>query len=214
MLCTTVKERGGHVSSKTNSDGTQSPYELNINYHSLLSVPDEHWKTSADRFLASQAIMLAMPGVPGIYFHSLIGSVNCTEGVSRTGAYRSINREKLELSRLEEELTAEPRSYILNQYKGILRSRIEEQAFDPYGDFRILNISSDVFAVERYTESYDFKVLCLHNMTSKTLSLEFADDSIAHKSCLDLLSGTKYTADKTLKINLAPYMCAWLKFPE
>ena len=36
-MAETVKERGGFVSYKDNGDGTQSPYELNINYLDALS---------------------------------------------------------------------------------------------------------------------------------------------------------------------------------
>ena len=44
------------------------------------------------RFLASQAIMLSLAGVPGVYVHSLFGSRNCQSCVAATGQSRSINR--------------------------------------------------------------------------------------------------------------------------
>ena len=43
--------------------------------------PDEH----ARKFLAAQGLMLALRGVPGIYFHSLVGTENYAEGVEQTG---------------------------------------------------------------------------------------------------------------------------------
>ena len=48
--------------------------------------------------------MLALPGLPGIYFHSLFGSRNDLDGAKRTGRARSINRQKLSLSELRAEL--------------------------------------------------------------------------------------------------------------
>ncbi|MEM9423145.1 MAG: alpha-amylase family glycosyl hydrolase, partial [Pseudomonadota bacterium] len=92
-----VQALGGEVSYKTNHDGTQSPYELNINYMDALGDPSKK-ETTRDisaRFLASQAIMLTLQGVPGIYFHSLFGSENWIDGIAETGQKRSINREKL-----------------------------------------------------------------------------------------------------------------------
>ena len=65
---------GGLVSYKNNPDGTQSPYELNINYLDALGDPDnpdEDIDLVIRRFLVTQSIMLALRGVPGIYFHSL-----------------------------------------------------------------------------------------------------------------------------------------------
>ncbi|NOR90053.1 MAG: sugar phosphorylase, partial [Anaerolineales bacterium] len=68
---------GGNISYKSNEDGTLSPYELNINFFDMLQSPDQaddELDLAAKRFLTSQAIMLSMRGVPGIYFHSLFGS--------------------------------------------------------------------------------------------------------------------------------------------
>jgi sucrose phosphorylase len=64
-----VEALGGYVSYKTNPDGSRSPYELNINYLDALADPNhtqEPVERVAQRFLASQAIMLALRGVPGI----------------------------------------------------------------------------------------------------------------------------------------------------
>jgi glucosylglycerate phosphorylase len=76
-----VEAHGGLVSSKTNPDGTQSPYEMNISYFDALSDPNsaEPVEVQVQRFLGSQAILLAMAGLPGIYVHSLLGSRNWME---------------------------------------------------------------------------------------------------------------------------------------
>ena len=93
-----VQAVGGYVSYKANVDGSQMAYELNINYQNALAVPDvaetDEW--IAARCLASQAIMLALRDVAGIYFHSLFGSQNWSEGVQKTGRNRTINRQKMQ----------------------------------------------------------------------------------------------------------------------
>ena len=89
--------------------GAQIPYELNINYFDALSNPraEEPLSTQVDRFMTAQAIMLALVGVPGIYFHSLFGSRSWRAGVDLTGRNRTINRQKFERAGFESELTDE-----------------------------------------------------------------------------------------------------------
>ena len=45
--------------------------------------------------------VLAMPKVPGIYFHSLVGSRNYQMVLKHTGVNRTINREKYHIDWLE-----------------------------------------------------------------------------------------------------------------
>lgn len=63
------------VNFRTLPDGSQSPYELNIVYFSALSNPKtEPADLCVQRFLASQSILVAFPGVPGIYIHRCASS--------------------------------------------------------------------------------------------------------------------------------------------
>jgi len=118
-----VEKLGGFVSYKANGDGTQNAYELNINYLDALGNPQmaEDDELKASRFLASQAIMLALRGVPGIYFHSLFGSQNWVEGVAQTGRSRTINRQKLGRDQLERELNAGIRHLVFTGYRHLLK---------------------------------------------------------------------------------------------
>ena len=79
---------------------------MNISYFDALSNPssDESLDIQVDRFMAAQAIMLSIIGVPGIYFHSLFGSRNWKEGVEITKHNRTINRQKLVRDELEKQL--------------------------------------------------------------------------------------------------------------
>ncbi|MCJ7626470.1 MAG: sugar phosphorylase, partial [Anaerolineaceae bacterium] len=98
-----IKAHGGLISSKTNADGSESPYEMNISYFDALSDPnsDEALDIQVKRFLVSQAILLAVVGLPGIYVHSLFGSRNWLEGVKQTGRSRTINRYKFDADELD-----------------------------------------------------------------------------------------------------------------
>jgi sucrose phosphorylase len=107
-LIDTVKANDGQVSYKQNPDGSESPYELNITY--VDAVLADTSSTRAEKFLASQSIQYALPGVPATYIHSLLGSRNWVEGVKQTGRARTVNREKLKIENLISELN-DPESF-------------------------------------------------------------------------------------------------------
>jgi glycosidase len=165
---------GGLISYKQNFDGSQTPYEMNINYFDALSDPagSEPISLQVKRFMAAQAIMLSLIGVPGIYFHSLFGSRNWTEGVKITKHNRTINRQKLDGSTLELELSNPHtlRSQVYQQYCQLLRQRAASTAFHPLGRQKILKVGKNIFAILRDSPEGDQQVLCLQNVTSETQS--------------------------------------------
>lgn len=199
---------GGQVSYRHNPDGTQSAYELNINYLDALSDPDhprEDVGLAARRFLASQALMLALRGVPGIYFHSLFGSRGWPEGVQETDRARTINRQKLALNRLEAELGSEGslRQWVFDGYSRLLRARRRTAAFDPYGEQAILQLHPAVFAVRRTASAGRDSVLCLHNVSAETVQV-----GLPVGNFVDQLSQAAY--DSRAVVTLAPYQVLWL----
>jgi sucrose phosphorylase len=161
---------GGLISYKQDSDQEQSPYELNINYFDALSDPSggEPIATQIDRFMAAQAIMLSLGGLPGIYFHSLFGSRNWTEGAEASQNKRRINRQKLERIKLEEALADKLslRAQVFMRYQNLLSERAASEAFHPQGGQKILDMGREVFAVLRSSPSGDRQMLCLQNVTA------------------------------------------------
>ncbi len=130
-----AEAEGGFVSSKSESDGSTSPYELNINYFSALShiVPGESEELAVERFIAASAIMIFFKGIPGIYIHSLIGSKNYCDAPSLATHPRKINREKIQIATLRKELSnpKSRRARILNQMLALLDIRRKERALSP-----------------------------------------------------------------------------------
>ncbi|MDN3685162.1 hypothetical protein QW180_22575 [Vibrio sinaloensis] len=61
-LLNVVMSNGGRVSYKDNGDGTQSPYELNINYFDAISDLKASDATNLDRFMAAQSIFTVAGG--------------------------------------------------------------------------------------------------------------------------------------------------------
>lgn len=161
---------GGLISYKQNADGSQSPYEMNINYFDALSDPAslEPRAMQIDRFMAAQVIMLCLNGLPGIYFHSLFGSRNWLEGARGSGHNRAINRQKLALEDLESELADHNslRSQVFARYQELLAMRTGSAAFHPQGRQEILDMGHAVFAVLRSSPNDNERVLCLQNVTA------------------------------------------------
>ncbi|MDI1249442.1 MAG: sugar phosphorylase [Lacunisphaera sp.] len=170
-----TEERGGFISCKNLPDGSQAPYEMNINYLDALSDPaaTEAPELAARRFLTAQAIMLCLQGVPGIYFHSLFGSRGDRPGAEASGIKRRINREKLERARLEGEL-AEPASLRHRVFAGmraLLQLRRGHPAFAPAARQTVLDLDPRVFAVRRERAEGGDRMLCLHNTGAVEISV-------------------------------------------
>lgn len=160
---------GGEVSFKTNSDGSKSVYELNITLFDALNNPfDEDPETDIKRFLASQALMLSLAGVPGIYIHSLFGSRNCLSCVKKTGRARSINREKFHLQDLQRKLS-DPNNVISRVFQGynkLLKIRRDQAAFHPGALQIVLKINPHIFSLLRSDGDSKTHILCLINTSA------------------------------------------------
>ncbi len=217
-MTTQVRAHGGHVSTKANPDGSESAYELNISYFDALSDPQagEPLETQVARFIVSQAIMLALQGVPAIYVHSLFGSRNDYDGVARTGRYRSINRAKFRRGELEAEL-ADPtslRARVFNAYSHLLAIRRRHRAFHPRGAQTVLDLHPAIFALRRTSPKSDEALLCLHNVSEMPVALDLdvrtAFGAQVARLC-DLLSEVTWTADTgVVQLALSPYQVMWL----
>jgi sucrose phosphorylase len=215
-LVTNTIEHGGQVSYRSNSDdGSQSPYELNITWYDALNDPSNpDAELDIPRFLASQAIMLSLAGVPGIYVHSLFGSRNCISCLEKTGRARSINREKFLMEELEMELS-DPyslKSRVLIGYFHLLYIRKQQPVFHPAAQQRVLDLGSNVFATLRSAEN-ETKLICVTNVNSKPLQKEIklADFGLPENSkWIDQLTGKTFSALQILRIDLSPYQCLWL----
>lgn len=211
---------GGLVSYKHNPDGSQSPYELNINYFDALARPDRAETTDEqiERFMAAQAIMLSLAGVPGIYFHSLFGSRGWPEGVRLTGQKRSINRQKLERAALEREIhnTETLRHRVYQKYAQLLKARSNAPAFHPLSEQQVIDCGRAIFALLRYISGREQVVLCLHNLSDRSQKAEIPLGRAASVLpeggiFVDLLSGRQFGINKNEPtITLAPYQVLWL----
>jgi glycosidase len=209
---------GGRVSYKTNADGSQSVYELNISYFDALSDPStkESLDAQVGRFIAGQAIMLALAGIPGIYVHSLLGSRSWQEGVAQTGRNRTINRQKFDRAVLERELSdpGSRRHKVFSAYSRLLRARAGELAFHPHGSQHVPSIGRKVFALLRTSPQSDSRVLSLINVSGSPQRVHVSPDDLGLPpgTWHDLLSGeVLQVAPSGSLVSLPPYAVLWLK---
>ncbi len=213
-LVADVEANGGLVSYKYNADGSHSPYELNINYFDALSDPHaaEPLAGQVDRFMASQAILLAMIGVPGIYFHSLFGSQGWPEGVAQTGRNRTINRQKLNLAALEAELSDSHslRAQVFSRYKELLRARAASPAFHPGGRQRVIPCGDALFALLRTAPDRSAAVLCLQNVSGRIHTAPNVAEALGMGKLCDLVTGRTLAVGKDDAVELRPYETLWL----
>lgn len=200
FLVDRCQAHGGFINYKQNADGSKSPYELNIVYFDALNDPaaGESLETQADRFLVSQAIMLALRGLPGIYFHSLFGSRNDREAVFASGMNRRINRRKFRRADLETEMVngGTVRSRVFRGFCELLRNRRAHPAFAPRAPQHVLDLDPRVFAVVRGGADGADEVLCLHNLSG------------------DTVQGAAGPAGRQISFELAPFAVQWLDVGE
>lgn len=216
-----VIEHGGLVSYKHGASGVQIPYEMNINYFDALSNPDseEPLSVQVDRFMISQAIMLALVGVPGIYFHSLFGSRSWRAGVDLTGRNRTINRQKFDLASFERELNDKSslRHQVFQRYAQLLRARAGSSAFHPHGRQEILDYSEAVFAVLRFSPDGSSRVLCLHNISDQPQRVKIEAKEIFGLFAggfIDLITENRMDDVSNNLVTLQPYQSLWLRIKE
>jgi glucosylglycerate phosphorylase len=210
---------GGRVSYKNNPDGTSSPYELNITLFDALSDPnsDESDARKVDRFVAANAIMLALQGVPGIYVHSLFGSHNFHAGVEETGRARSINREKWQRDEIQARL-ADASSHervVFERMARLIGIRRSQRAFHPNGPQRVIDAGDALFTLLRSSPDGHERLLCVHNVSDQSQQLRLAapEQGLADGSVVsDLIGGASYRiAEGNIAVEVAPYQVLWLK---
>jgi sucrose phosphorylase len=200
QLAQLALRNGGRVSYKDNADGSQSPYELNLTYVDAMGA-------DPNRFLGSQAISLALPGVPAVYIHSLLGSRNWLAGVEETGRARTINRQQLKLAPLLDALgnTAGFRAKIFSAYRRMLKVRRAQPAFHPTAGCHVPDLDNGIFGVRRSTPSQE--IYALTNVTNRVLDLSLASSGVS-PIMRDLLSDQSFSTDF---IKLNPYQTLWLE---
>ncbi len=200
---------GGFVSTKANTDGSESPYEINISlFDACMGTRRGVDHYQVQRFLCAQSIMLAMQGIPAVYIHSLTATPNDLVHVEQTGRTRSINRKLWQLEELNVLLnnSVTPQAEVFNELRRLIAVRRRQPAFHPNARQRVIRINSDVFIVQRsHSEQTLFAIA---NVTERILKLPLAALGFLPPGCRDLIQPESEPLQEQLE--LAPYQVVWL----
>lgn len=209
-LIEAMKKNGAKISTRRQSDGTDSPYEINITYFDAMkrTIKGED-DLQVKRFIASQTIMMELKGIPAFYIHSLLATENHYEGVKETGRARTINRRKWHEDEIEELLQEETvRSRVMNELKQIIATRREQRAFHPEAHQEALDAGERFFAVRRTSIDGEKTLVCITNVTNKPVVF---DQTKVKGPVPDFDLFTKSSpAAATDTFELAPYQTMWL----
>lgn len=210
LLFSQMVKNGGQISTKTNPDGSESPYELNITYFDALKEtkfgPDG---LQEKRFICSQIVMAALQGIPAFYIHSLTATQNYIEGVRKTGRARTINRKKWNENELLAELSGNTKTArVFNELISILKIRKNEPAFHPSAWQEIIDFNNSVFLIRR-TSRYNYsQVLSVSNITRTKVDIDLSELLETHEY-IDIITGKKLPYN--LAPSLLPYQTMWVK---
>ncbi|AQU83024.1 MULTISPECIES: sugar phosphorylase [unclassified Halomonas] len=204
---------GGFVSMRSNPDGSDTPYEINITWFEAMRGtrrgPDP-WQIA--RFICSQAIMLSLQGIPALYLHTLTGTLNDVEGVERSGRLRSINRRRWKFDELALllESPSTPTHDVFHALCLLLELRRNEPCFHPHAAQRVLPTPPELLAIERGPLKEGRRLLALFNVTDSLLSFDNFGEPVSQLLGLHdwqpLNSDTPWREDAALP----PYAVRWL----
>ena len=217
-LLDAMRKRGGFISHRTQADGSQTPYELNISYFDALRDPDAHhdmWHIN--RFILSQTAAMSLQGVPAVYIHSLLATPNYHEGVENTGRTRTINRRRWHLDELTPILDDQNSAahVVFNTLRKRLALRRSLPAFHPDTRQLIFDLDDSLLALQRHSPDGLQVITCLYNFTpvAKTVALKnIGLDDCLQTDLKDLITEDtpRGAIDSPASVVVAAYGCYWL----
>ncbi|WP_430510596.1 sugar phosphorylase [Gottfriedia solisilvae] len=202
-LVNDLKQEGALVNYKKNSDGSESPYEINVTYLDALNKQSYSDDLRVKRFLLAHSILLTFPGVPAVYIQSMLGSRNDYKGVEQTGMNRSINRQKYDLDEILTELNNEEslRFKVFSGLTEIIKVRKDESLFHPNVSMEVLDLGEKIFAIKRVKQ--DDSIVILHNLSSEEVSCNL------NGKFMNIITGVVEEFKDNITLN--SYQFLWLK---
>jgi sucrose phosphorylase len=205
QLFESVRNLGGQISTKSNSDGSTSPYEMNITYlDALKNTKYASGELQVHRFISSQTVMAAFKGVPAFYIHSLLGTTNDYEGYEQTGRARSLNRKRWNESEIGKALESESlHREVLERLKQMISVRKQQPAFHPDAKQLWHHVNDDFIAFRRISENQE--IFCITNVTSRSRGIT-VESSIP---VTELLTNDKLALGYS-ELQVMPFDTIWL----
>jgi len=163
-----MKEFGGDISTRTDSGGSESYREININWLDAMKGTFYGVDTlQTERFLCSQTIMMEMRGIPAFYIHTL----TATE-------------------------SDYPAKGFLHELKRLIGIRRSEPAFHPNAAQHILDRGPEFFALRRTDES-GRSLWAVSNVTARKQRTNL-NDLNTPPGLHDVISGKTFQPGQTI----------------
>ena len=170
------EQRGGLISHRRLSDGSEAPYEINISWWSAMAdAGRDPGRWQQERFLLSQRFKLALPGVPAFYLPALPAAPNDTSRFHASGHRRDLNRPQFNAKALELQLQdpGQAASSNIAQLQFAMEQRAKLPALDPDSPMRVLSGErSDLVILERGLGAA--RLWAIHNFSATRQSLVLA----------------------------------------
>ncbi|MCB4203871.1 sugar phosphorylase [Deferribacterales bacterium Es71-Z0220] len=212
MVLKTI-ENGGYISYRTDQNGEEVPYELNITWYSALNGDSTVEDKGIKKFIASRAIALSLVGVPGVYIHGLLGTKNDGEAVLKEKQTRSINRKVFKYKEIKEILDDKDaiQSKILNLLTKLIAIRSSEKAFSPNFKQKIFEIDNRLFCVFRYLNDEDECILSITNVSDDIIKIDLSKFKkyFCSDKNIDIVSGREILLNQNFLIE--GYQVIWIK---
>lgn len=211
QLLIACEQRGGLISHRRLTSGEEAPYEINISWWSAMADggidPAHHQRA---RFLMTQLLIVALPGVPAFYLPALLAAPNDLGRFRRTGHRRDLNRPQFKAEALERRLQ-DPDSdatAVTTMLARALDVRKTQAALHPDAALEVLSTGrSDLVVLRR--SRHGQVLLAIHNLTPSRLTLAlggFVDPVTG--PWVDCLNGS--TEALSTLLQLEPYAVHWL----
>ena len=211
QLLIACEQRGGLISHRRLTNGEEAPYEINISWWSAMAdggIDPAHLQRA--RFLMTQLLVLALPGVPAFYLPALLATPNDLGRFRRTGQRRDLNRPQFKADTVERRLQ-DPDSdatAVTSVLAHALRVRRDQPALHPDAAMEVMSAGrSDLVMLRRRGGGQT--LVAVHNVTPSRLTLVLG--RLGGRTGLawtDCLSGSSETHGSQLQ--LEPYAVHWL----
>ncbi|WP_339897514.1 alpha-amylase family glycosyl hydrolase [uncultured Gilvimarinus sp.] len=209
----TLESFGGRISTRTDAEGFEKPYEANIAlFDAFKGTYNGTDKWQVERLICSQSIMLAVEGIPAFYIHTLFATPNDEDKLEATGHNRSINRRNWSLSDLQARINEPggPGQRVFDELRRLIRLRSHQPAFHPNATQFTLHLRPEIFAFWRQSMRRTQSIFCIYNLSDQPQEVNLSDlNLISTETWFDLI-GDQPISDLYGKVTLAPYQSLWL----
>ena len=208
-----IENNGGKFSHRKFMQIDKKVYEANISLFNALkfSDTDRSGQFSIERYIAAHSIMIAMEGVPAIYFNSIFGTEDDILEYKKTKHKRDLNRYKWEVNDLEKLLNMDSKeNKIYLEIKNLLQIRKKQQAFHPNATQFTLSLGKKIFGLWRQSTDKMQSIFALTNVTSKNIKFNLSNINLIHdENWCDLIS-KRNNINASSYIEFAPFQTLWL----